>query len=125
MKNTLYHEILMDHYKHPRHYGTLDNPTFTVVHSNQSCGDSITFEGIIRNNILEKVAFVGKGCVISQASASLLAESVCGLAVDCVQKLHVDHVMTLLGNSPLGPVRMKCALLALEALHKGVSLHAQ
>jgi len=69
-----YKELLMDHFKNPRNRGRLENADFTISQFNPSCGDKISVEGIIQDGILTQVAFEGKGCVISQAAASMLSE---------------------------------------------------
>ena len=67
---TLYQALLMDHYHHPRNYGTLENPHFESGDMNPSCGDSVSFQGIIENNHLKQIRFTAQGCVISVAAAS-------------------------------------------------------
>ena len=69
-----YQEVLMDHYRNPRNKGSLDPCDFRVEQRNSSCGDEVTFMGIMRDGVVAEVAFTGKGCVISQATASLLSE---------------------------------------------------
>jgi len=104
--------------------GSLDMPSFTAVHYNAACGDKLTIQGIICDGILEKAVFEGSGCVISQAMASLLLEKYNGSVLVHIQNLTEKEVKNLL-PIPLGPVRFKCALLALEALQKGVREYAQ
>lgn len=115
----LYKELLMDHYKHPRNYGTLDNPDFSLQEYNPSCGDSVSFQGNIKNNTLLEVRFSGKGCVISQATASLLSEYSKGKPIDEILALTKDNVLHLI-HMELGPTRLKCALLPLQALQEGI-----
>jgi|SRR5579872_6796972 len=115
----LYQYQLMDHYRNPRNQGTLEGPDFKSGVFNPSCGDSVAIEGVITDQVITHVAFQGSGCVISQATASLLTQAVKGKAVDEVALLDRDWVMRLIGIE-LGPVRLKCALLPLEALHEGI-----
>ena len=117
---TLYQALLMDHYHHPRNYGTLENPHFESGDMNPSCGDSVSFQGIIENNHLKQIRFTAQGCVISVAAASLLTEQVIDLPLDQIEKLTPDSTMQLLGIT-LGPLRLKCALLPLQALQKGIA----
>lgn len=109
----------MDHYRNPRNHGVLDNPDFETGSYNPSCGDQITLYGLINDNLVERVTFTGKGCVISQATASILTDWAAGKRVDDIRAFTTDDLLQLLGM-PLGPNRLKCALLALEALHDGI-----
>ena len=115
----LYQEIIMDHYRNPRHHGILATYDFYTEQRNSSCGDEVLFTGIIKDNMLVDVAFKGKGCVISQATASLLAERVKGMPLDDILSLDNDALLAMLGMQ-LGPVRMLCALLSLAALQSGI-----
>lgn len=75
MENHLYQQELLDHYRHPRNNGVLENAQIATQTFNPSCGDQISLQVIIENDILKAIRFQGKGCVISQASASLLTET--------------------------------------------------
>lgn len=118
----LYQEILMDHYRNPRNHGTLAQADFCAEQRNSSCGDEVIFTGIISDNTLIDVAFQGKGCVVSQATASLLSEKVRGMLLDEILILDNDDLLAMLGMQ-LGPVRMLCAFLSLAALQKGIREH--
>jgi nitrogen fixation NifU-like protein len=115
----IYHHILMDHHRNPRHYGTVISAHFLSNHSNPACGDSITFTGFFDNDILIRIGFTGSGCVIAIASASLLSEKVLNSSRDYILSLAASDMQQLIGLS-LGPVRIGCALLPLEVLHKGI-----
>lgn len=115
----LYQEILMDHYRNPRNNGVLAQCDFRAEQRNSSCGDEVVFMGIIADNILTDVAFQGKGCVISQATASLLSEQVKNKNLDEILALDKDDLTAML-KMQLGPVRLLCALLSLTALQNGV-----
>jgi len=115
MMNNLYQEILMDHYKYPRNRGGLESPDFSSMSHNPSCGDSVQFEGMVSNGNVEKLAFQGTGCVISQAMASILSEKLVGKSLSEIQALDKDYVLGILGMQ-LGPTRLKCAMLPLQAL---------
>lgn len=115
----LYRERLMDHYRHPRNKGRLENPDFTSGQFNPSCGDSITLDARVQDGTIKEISFEGKGCVISQATASLLTELAKGKTL--VELLHLDETAMLeLVGMQLGPTRLKCALLPLEALQEGI-----
>lgn len=112
----------MDHYRNPRNHGTLAQADFCAEQRNSSCGDEVIFTGIISDNTLIDVAFQGKGCVVSQATASLLSEKVRGMLLDEILILDNDDLLAMLGMQ-LGPVRMLCAFLSLAALQKGIREH--
>jgi nitrogen fixation NifU-like protein len=115
----LYQEELLDHYKHPRNYGKLENADLVTEILNPSCGDEIALELALSDNHLSAIAFRGKGCVISQASASLLTQHVVGKSIEELVSLTKDDMLALVGI-PLGPTRLRCALLVLECLHKAL-----
>ncbi len=115
----MYQEELMDHYQHPRHRGILTNADFDSGQFNPSCGDAVSMQGNIENDIVVAIAFEGKGCVISQATASMLAEFALNKHLDDIMLFETDNLLTLI-KIPLGPTRLKCALLALHALKEGI-----
>jgi nitrogen fixation NifU-like protein len=116
----VYKELLLDHYRSQRYRGKVDAPTFTGQEYNPSCGDRIAFEGVVKDGIIEKLAFSGHGCVISQAVASLLAQSCCLQPVPDVMLMDAEKIIQMIGM-PLGPTRLKCALLPLHALKNGLA----
>lgn len=115
----MYRENILDHYQHPRHRGTLDRPDVTYEDGNPLCGDRLRMDFKIEDGKIADVAFSGHGCSISQASASMLCERVAGQSLDEVKKLSREDVLEMLGIE-LGPVRLKCALLALKTLKAGI-----
>ncbi len=115
----LYRERLMDHYRNPRNADRLDTHDFSSGQFNPSCGDVIAFEGCIEQNLLKKVAFSGKGCVISQAAASLLTEKCLDNSLEAILAINKDDMCQLVGMQ-LGPIRVKCVLLPLQALQEGI-----
>ena len=120
MNFNLYKEELMDHYRHPRNYGTLDNPHISGQLANSACGDSVSLQAYIQENIITELKFQASGCVISQATASLLTERCKGQALNVIKSLKKDDITALVGI-PLGPTRLRCALISLEALQTGIS----
>lgn len=116
---SLYKQELIDHYRNPRHYGCVDNPTFVSELANPSCGDRVIFMGIIAGEHIQELGFTGNGCVISIATASLLAEYCIGKPVDLITNLKAHDIKQLVGLD-LGPVRLRCALLPLQALQCGM-----
>ncbi|MFC1841830.1 iron-sulfur cluster assembly scaffold protein [Candidatus Dependentiae bacterium] len=116
-----YKEILMDHYKNPRNRGRIENPDFATAQYNPSCGDSVSFSGIIdKDGIIKKLAFEGKGCVISQAIASLCTELFVDKHIDDVLNFDQKNIKDIIGME-LGLTRSKCALLSLMALKEGIA----
>ncbi|HUK61949.1 MAG TPA: SUF system NifU family Fe-S cluster assembly protein [Dongiaceae bacterium] len=115
----LYREHILEHYQHPRCHGTLDDATVSVEDTNPLCGDRIRMDIRITDGRIEKLRFSGAGCSISQASASMLCEAVEGKTVDEVRGLGREQVLEMIGID-LGPVRLKCALLALKTLKTGI-----
>lgn len=120
----LYQQELMDHYKNPRHYGTLPDADVVSDEHNPSCGDSIQMAAKLNQMTVVALAFTGKGCVISQAAASMLAELCLGKTVQEIEQLDAQTMQELVGI-PLGPTRLKCALLALQALKQGLKRYAE
>lgn len=113
----MYHETILEHYKEPQHYGLLENPTHQRVAVNPTCGDQFTFTAIIDDRgIVQDIGFIGEGCAISTAAASMLAEQVVGTPLAEVQQWNTQYVLDLLGVE-LTPTRLKCALLPLEGIN--------
>ncbi len=134
----LYREILLDHYRHPRHRGTLEAPTATAHGHNPLCGDEVDLSLRLHGGELEQVAFDGQGCSISMASASMMAEEIAGRPLDEVHDLIARFRALLVeGKDPsevgdLGDLealsgvrkylaRVKCAMLPWVALEEGLS----
>lgn len=115
----LYREHILDHYQNPRNYGEIEDPDVSHEEYNPLCGDRLIIQLKYEGDRVSEVKFHGEGCAISQASASMLTELVEGKSVDELKALTKDDILGMLGI-PIGPVRMKCALLALQALKAGV-----
>lgn len=111
----LYKEVILDHYQHPHNHGTLADATNSYEDSNPLCGDRIRMEMIIQDGVVADVKFSGKGCAISQASASMLTDEIKGKTLDELQAIDKQTVLDMLGI-PLGPSRIKCALLPLKVM---------
>jgi nitrogen fixation protein NifU and related proteins len=124
MEKPLYKEELLDHYRHPRNQGKLSSAHASFVVFNPSCGDEISMQICVEQNGISQIAFQGKGCVISQAAGSLLTEKVLGKALGEVEALTKKDMLDLVG-CPLGPSRLRCALLPLDSLHEAVALYKQ
>ncbi len=118
----IYKENILDHYRNPHNAGKLENSTFNHRELNPLCGDVIEMFVRLNDNKVEEVKFLGQGCAISQASASLLTDYIKTKNVNELKELKREEVLSLLGI-PIGVVRMKCALLSLKVLQKGVEKH--
>lgn len=116
----LYEEHIKDHFKSPRHKGHLADPDFVSGQHNPSCGDKVSFEGTVSNGLVSQIRFDGVGCMISQAAASMLAERVVGMSTDAVRAMTAADMKELI-KLDIGPVRLKCVTLSLEALQKGIN----
>ncbi len=114
----LYRDNIIDHYQNPRNYGTLEHPDISYEDSNPVCGDEIRMDLKIQDGRVADARFEGHGCSISQASASMLTEEIIGKTLEEVKQIDKQYLLDLLGI-PLGPVRLKCALLSLKVLKAG------
>lgn len=116
----LFRETILEHYRNPRCRGTLDAPDVTYEDANPLCGDKIRMDFHLRDGRIAAVRFSGTGCSISQASASMLCEHIEGRTLEEVKAISREDVLDMLGVTELGPVRSKCAMLALKTLKAGV-----
>ena len=116
----MYREIILDYYRNPRNYGKIENPDISKKDSNPLCGDELEMHINLRENKVSDVKFTGKGCAISQASASMLTELIMGKDIEFVKKLTKEDILENLGLHDLGPARIKCALLSLKVLKYGI-----
>ena len=111
----LYRDYILEHYRRPHNFGVLDGATISQEGANPLCGDRITMQLRVRGGVIDGVGFTGRGCAISQASASLLTDEVKGKDIEKAASMTPSDVLDLLGIE-ISPARMKCALLALETL---------
>lgn len=116
----LYRDYILEHYRRPHNFGVLEQPTATYEGANPLCGDRITMMLGIRDGVVAEVGFTGRGCAISQASASLLTDEIKGKPVDEVAKLSTRDLLDLLGIE-ISPARLKCALLSLDTLEHALA----
>lgn len=142
MLESIFRELILDHYRKPRNKGEMDSPTVTVAMRNPMCGDEIELHLDIEDDCIRTVRFTGQGCSISQASASMMTQSLEGKSLDqaidlerqFLALMHGDEaaqedrrlgdLRALQGVSRL-PVRIKCALLSWNALDEAVKAHRQ
>ena len=112
----LYRDEILEHYRQPHNFGTLAAPDAVHEGHNPLCGDRITMMlKIDADGNVAAVAFSGRGCAISQASASLLTDEVKGRPVAEVEAMKNQDILDLLGIE-ISPARLKCALLSLDTL---------
>ena len=132
----LYREVILDHYSHPRNKGTLEPADIVREGANPLCGDEIRLSLVVRDGIVRDVRFDGKGCSISQASASMMTERIKGQPIAEAQRLIAAFKAMMHGTPPasddLGdlealqgvrkfPVRVKCATLGWVTLEEAVN----
>ena len=112
----LYRDEILEHYRNPHNFGILESPTTAKEGANPLCGDRITLMlGINEEGRVADVAFTGRGCAISQASASMLTDEIKGKTLDEISHMGRQNVLDNLGIE-ISPARMKCAMLSLETL---------
>ena len=132
---SLYHDLIIDHYKNPRNFGELENPDATAQEANASCGDLIEFSLIINHKSLtiNEVKWRGVGCAISTAAASLLSEKIqnspasprrsrgrASFSIQYLMSMTDEDMVEMLGGD-ISPTRLKCATLALKALKSALT----
>jgi nitrogen fixation NifU-like protein len=113
-----YREYILDHYKNPRNYGRLEAPEISHEEYNPLCGDLVGMDLRVADGVIEDVRFHGRGCAISQASASLLTERLKGMSLEEARTVSKEDVLDELGID-ISPARLKCALLSLKVLKVG------
>jgi nitrogen fixation protein NifU and related proteins len=115
-----YRENILDHYRNPRNAGHLDAPTVKAEGMNPLCGDELSVELLVEDGIVTDIRHHGRGCAISQASASMLSEAVKGRPIAEVAELGREEILDELGI-PLTPVRLKCAMLSVYVVKSALN----
>lgn len=134
--DTLYRQVIMDHYKNPRNKGVLDGDVLTVDMNNPTCGDRIQLQLQVEDDIVKDVKFNGEGCSISMSSASMMTQAIKGKKLEDAlnmsetfshmmmgeevdtEELDLEDIGALQGVAKF-PARIKCATLAWKAMEKG------
>jgi len=131
----LYQEVIFDHNRHPRNFHDMPDASHSAQGHNPLCGDELTVYLQVRDGVVADASFVGQGCAISTASASLMTEAVKGRPVAEVESLFRDFHAMLTEAQPKGrdfgklevlsgvrefPARVKCATLAWHTLHNAL-----
>jgi nitrogen fixation NifU-like protein len=116
----LYREEILEHYRQPHNFGTLSEPDVVEEGHNPLCGDRLTMSlSFSDDGRVDDVAFTGRGCAISLASASMLTDDVRGRTITELESIGSDDVLRLLGIA-ISPARLKCALLSLDTLQRAL-----
>ena len=133
----LYRRVIMDHYQRPRNRGRFEDGAVTIDMNNPTCGDRISLQLRVEDGKIKDAKFLGEGCSISQASASMMTEAIKGLSIEEALQLSglfsammqgeevdteqfpLEDIEALQGVAKF-PARIKCATLAWKALEKGV-----
>jgi nitrogen fixation protein NifU and related proteins len=136
--DTLYRQVIMDHYKNPRNRGVIENDSLTINMNNPTCGDRIQLTMKVENDLVVDAKFEGEGCSISMSSASMMTQAIKGKPIDEALKLahsfsdmmqgkdiEVDDDLDLGDIEALQgvckfPARIKCATLAWKAMEKAL-----
>ena len=133
----MYQELILDHYRRPRNKGELEGEHKTVAMKNPLCGDEVYLHLSLEDERVSDISFTGRGCSISQAAASMITQAVKGKTSDEAEALGVRYREMIMGDAEaaqdksLGqlralsgvskfPARVKCALLAWNALEEGL-----
>jgi nitrogen fixation NifU-like protein len=122
--SALYSEVILDHFRNPRNFGRLPSPSIAHEDVNPLCGDRIRIELAISGGVVEAAHFVGDGCAISLASASILTELIAGADILRSEAISNEELLSSL-RSDIKPSRIKCALLPLEVLRSCVKIYRQ
>ncbi len=117
----LYREFIIELYKNPLNFGKMENPDYSAEVQNRTCGDMIELFIRMENGVVADARFIGKGCAISQASASLFTGFLKGKTLEQLRAVGKDAALSLLKiDLSRNPTRMKCALLPVDALRKAL-----
>lgn len=115
----MYKDEILDLYKNPRNSGKIDDPTLELEGENPGCGDQLKLYATLEEDIIIKTTHESDACAICTASTSILTEEIGGLTKKEILDLDKDWMLEKLGIE-VSPMRMKCALLGLKTLQKGV-----
>ncbi len=111
----LYRDYILEHYRRPHNFGVVEDADASFEGANPLCGDRITLMVGVKDGVVDRVGFTGRGCAISQASASLLTDEIKGKPLAEVAAIRADDLLDLLGID-ISPARLKCAMLSHDSL---------
>lgn len=123
MSDPLYTEIIIDEAKHPHNEGKMENPDISQHDANPMCGDSITLQLKLKDNVIDDIKWSGKGCTICTACTSVLTQLIKGKDLEYARSIPKETILAELGLEHLiqqSPIRIKCALLSLKVLKLGL-----
>ncbi len=118
----MYKEELLEHYRSPSNYGSIANADIRYRDFNPVCGDEIEIFIKARSGRIAEVKFIGKGCAISQAAASILMEHIKGKKLQDAKRMRNEQMLAMIPVK-VSHLRIKCGLLALKAVQKGITIH--
>lgn len=116
----LYRDNMMDHYKNPRNFGSVQNPSITAPAHNPFCGDKLEIDLVITNSIISDFKFRGDMCAVAMSAASMLSEDIIGSTIEEAKHINKEQLLTYFG-SDLTTSRVKCASLVLDALSEALT----
>jgi len=120
LSDDIYREIILDHYRNPRNKGKMTDADVVIHDSNPLCGDQIDIYLKVKDGDIDDIKFDGRGCAISQASASMLTEMILKKPLTLAKDISKEDILENIGLTNLGPARIKCALLSLKVLKMGM-----
>ena len=118
--SALYSEVILDHFRHPRNYGSLASPDTAFEDVNPICGDRIRIELEVRSGVIQAARFTGDGCAISIAAASILTEMIVGSEAQAGDLIVEDQLLSSLKGT-IKRTRLNCALLPLRVFRSAIS----
>lgn len=135
--SSLYQQLILEHYKHPRNKGEVEDATAEIHMRNPTCGDEVKLQLRVEDGTVVEVGFTGQGCSISQASVSMMTQKLLGASVDDALALAAKFTRLMHGDDEVArdrslgdlralagvakfPVRVKCALLGFDALQEAL-----
>jgi len=117
--NSIYKEHILELYRHPKNFGSLEKPTHKAHEHNSLCGDEIIIEVKVANGKIDEIKFNGQGCAISIAATSMLTEKIKGIEVEKALKLSKEELLDEL-KIPISYARLKCVLISIDTLKKAL-----
>ncbi|MCX6799579.1 MAG: iron-sulfur cluster assembly scaffold protein [Candidatus Falkowbacteria bacterium] len=115
----IYAENILDHYKHPRNFGTIKGASINHCEANYVCGDKLELDIQMEKDKIKDLKFRGTGCAISQATMSIISEQVIGKTKKQILALKFNDVQKIVGV-PISERRLKCAILGLMTLQNAL-----
>lgn len=118
---SLYRQIILEHFRNPRNKGEMPDADVVVKHNNPICADDLQISLKLEGSKIADARFSGEGCSLSQAGASTLTEQIKNMSISAAERMTQEQMLELLGG-PITPARLRCALLAYEALGKALNM---